>query len=229
MTLFQSGRQRSVLQSGKRRATRIALAAFFVCALSACGTTTPMEARDGSGDAPDLGAYTGVVIGEFNDRATEGRRFKDADSDKKALYEAEVAQRADEFADKIEFYVASEERFARVDRDREPTASDIVIEGDILTLKPGNPLLRLAIPWFAGKVKFEAVVRVRDGATSDMIGTIVVDRYSLVGGGVWSLSQSVDSLMNAGAKAVAKRVTAEIQTRVAVAPVVESQGEHHVD
>jgi hypothetical protein len=75
----------------------------------------------------------------------------------------------------------------------------------------GNVALRLLVGMGAGSSYFDANIRLIDGASGATLSTTKVDKNSWGLGGGIAASQTVESFMNQGAKAVAKDASAMLQ------------------
>lgn len=176
----------------------------IVAALTACGTTTTLQAPDDAAASIDLGGYDAVVVGNFENEATASKAFKGKDAtSKKQTHQADADAAAGAFADLIVSELRKTNAFSQVSRGDTPQPGAIWIDGKVTRYERGNAAARLFVGMGAGSSYFDAVVNVRDPETRNVLGSIVVDRNSWVLGGGIAAGQNVDNFMRKGAQKVA--------------------------
>lgn len=180
---------------------RAAVALAAVALVTGCGTTTTMQSREAPGERPDLTEYTHIVVGPFRDEATAAAKFRDEQQQQK--YELAVADAGARFRAMLIRELTSSKAFDLVEEGDAPEPDALYLDGDITRFATGNKALRVLVGFGSGKVAFDAVARVRDGQTQQVLGTVVVDKNSFPTGGILALPQTTEGFMKSGARRIA--------------------------
>jgi hypothetical protein len=160
--------------------------------LSACGSVTPLQTRDGKPAVAVGKLYQRVLVKDFT------HTVKDDDGT------TPVAARR--FADKIADTLRAARPGLEVARSGKAGAGTLVVSGEVTRYMEGNAALRLLIGMGAGSSYFDANVYLTDGASSKELGMIRVDKNSWGLGGGLAATQTVDTFMTAGAKTTSDEV-----------------------
>lgn len=207
-----------------RRLTRVpgyAALILLVALTAACGTTTPLQSRDGSDEPLVLTQYKRIVIGPFTDEATAVRTFKSSEQEER--FSRTVADAGERFRSMLADEFNQTEHYDSVRLGDTPEPGELYVDGDITNFRVGNKAARFLVGLGAGKVAFDAVARVQDGASRTVLGTIVVDRHSFPVGGMLSLPQTVEGFMRSGARRVAEQVAPPEDDRLETASATGAQ------
>lgn len=177
-------------------------------ALTACGGTTNIQDSAGAETVLDLSGYDSVVVGNFGDKATENRKFKDSDSgrEKKREFVAQVKSGSDLFATYLVEAIETSGAFSQVRRGDTAQPNELLLDGDITRYARGNAAAKFLIGLGAGSTYFDAIVRVSEGGGDAPIGQIIVDKNSWALGGAISAAQNIESFMRGGAKKTADQL-----------------------
>ena len=169
-------------------AGNVALAAVSILVFAGCSTVAPIERHESGLDVSALGRLDRVIVEDFG---------MDIDA---GIDDSEVGK---DFADMVatELLIAGD--FVRVRRRGEPAAGALVVGGVIHRYQEGSPTARMLIGFGAGSSSFVATIRMREGGTDTLIGTLVVDSSSWALGGAIAASQDAGHFMNEAAKRVA--------------------------
>lgn len=177
--------------------------------LGACGTTSSLKSADAATEQRiDLSSYNAAVIGDFADKATVGKKFKSNEKGmtKKAEYEADVQAASATFGEYLQAELRKLNVFESVGRGDAAAEGALFIEGEITRFERGNAAAKFLIGMGAGSTYFDAIVEIKDGATGEKLGQIIVDKNSWVLGGAISASQNVEGFMRGGAEKAAKEL-----------------------
>lgn len=190
------------------RLFRYTFIVLALAGLSACGTTSGLQPDDVVTESIDLSAYQHVVISDFEDAATASKTFKSTTKGqaKKDAYRADVRAAGVTFAEYIQAELQKLNFLESVSRGDEAAEGALLIDGKITRFERGNAAAKFLIGMGAGSTYFDATVSVRDGATGEELGTIVVDKNSWVLGGAISASQNVEGFMRGGAEKTAREI-----------------------
>jgi hypothetical protein len=167
--------------------------------LAGCGSISKIQPST-EGHATDLTKYTRVVVASFEDKVSE----KAKDPEVQARRRTGVGR----FRELLALELRSSGAFTQVSTDASNEPNTLLIGGAVTRYVEGSGFARLAIGLGAGNAYFDATVEIRDAATKQLLGTVVVDRNSWGGGGVFSMSQTLDTFMNEAAKSVSAQVVA---------------------
>lgn len=176
---------------------------------SGCGGTSALKPVAGADSQQiDLSSYQYAVIGDFSDKATAGKRFKNNQKgqDKMAKYQADVQAAGVTFGEYIQAELVKVNVFEGVSRGNEAGEGALLIGGEITRYARGSAAAKFLIGMGVGSTYFDATVQIRDGVTGENLGQIFVDKNSWALGGVISATQSVESFMRGGAVKVAKEL-----------------------
>ncbi len=175
-----------------------------LAALAGCGTTTSLQKPGDAEAGIDLAGYDQVIVANFTNDATSSKAFKGKTADEKRVaHQADTDAATNTFADMIVAELIKTDAFSQVGRGESPQAGALWIDGRITRFEKGSAAARLFVGMGAGSSYFDATVNVKDAATGNTLGTIVVDKNSWVLGGGLAAGQSVEGFMRGGAKKVA--------------------------
>jgi Domain of unknown function (DUF4410) len=163
-----------------------------ILALSACGSVATLQTRDGKPVPAASNLYQRVLVKDFTHTV----------KDDKGTTPIAARRFSEKIADSI--------RLARpglaVARSGKAAPGTLVIQGEVTRYMEGNAALRLLVGMGAGSAYFDANIYLTDGASGKEIGLIRVDKNSWGPGGGLAATQTVDTFMDAGAKATAAEV-----------------------
>jgi hypothetical protein len=157
-----------------------------------------------------LEKYSKVLVQDFQDKVSATKK-----ESRRAKKETEMKVATLQFAELIAYELRDTGRFDEVERVGTPDEATLVINGEITRYEEGDAALRFMIGMGAGSSYFDAIVEFHDGATNELLGTIVVDKNSWVLGGGLAAGQTPQEFMREAAKKIAREVA---QARVARAP-----------
>ena len=170
--------------------TRLPLLALAVClCLPSCGTVSELQPPTTGASVPTGKTFVRVLVKDF------GHTVADDDGT------TPVAAR--KFSDRIAEAIRAAKPGASVARDGKAGADTLVIEGEVTRFMEGNAALRFLVGMGAGCSYFDANVRLVDGGSSRVLGSIKVDKNSWGLGGGLAATQTVDVFMTQGAKKAA--------------------------
>lgn len=139
---------------------------------SGCASVSPggMSSTE-TGRATDYGQYTRVLVRDFRDRFTSPTERIPLDElqERKAL----LAEASKTLPDAVAEALRAQGAFAEVLRSGTPTASTLVVDGDILKLYGENDLARRATRGRTGEALAEVRVQLHDGATGTLLGSFL--------------------------------------------------------
>jgi hypothetical protein len=190
---------------------RLALISPVIWQGAAFGQVSPGDsALNGLG----LAAYDAIVVGEFEDRATENARFSgdtpEEIEEAKGTYEADLAIARRNFSMLLLQELQRTEVFPEVlPVGESPTGRAMLIDGEITQFDRGNLTTRLFLGMGAGRVRFDAIVRVRDRESGAEIAAINIDRGSGLIGGALGSTITIEYLMQHSAMKVASALRKE--------------------
>lgn len=167
--------------------------------LAGCGSISKIQPST-EGQATDLTKYSRVVVSSFEDKVSE----KAKDPEVQARRRTGVGR----FRELLALELRSSGAFTQVSTEASTEPNTLLIGGAVTRYVEGSGFARLAIGLGAGNAYFDATVEIRDAATKQLLGTVVVDRNSWGGGGMISMSQSLDSFMNEAARNVSAQIVA---------------------
>ncbi len=182
-------------------ARRILLAIGFCISLgflTGCGTVTPIKPA-AEAQAVDLKHYNRVIVKAFED----GVSMKAKDPEVQARRRNGVGK----FRDMILTELRGGGAFKEVLPEGTPDADTLTIGGAVTRYVEGSAAARLLVGLGAGNAYFDATVEVRDGLSGKLLGTLTVDRNSWGGGGLLSMSQTLDSFMQEAVKRLGAQLT----------------------
>lgn len=164
------------------------LALALTLSLTSCGT---VETQPSAGDlsVPVGKTFSKVLVKDFTHTVSDD--------------DGTTPVAARKFSDRIAEAVKTARPSAMVARSGKAGADTLVIEGEVTRYMEGNAALRLLVGMGAGSSYFDANVRLVDGGTSKVLGSVKVDKNSWGLGGGIAASQTVDTFMKAGAKKTA--------------------------
>jgi hypothetical protein len=166
--------------------------------LVGCGSVSDLQPTT-PGASADLRRYQKVVVHPFTN--TVAVTQKDPAEADRARAQLEATTR------KFNTLVFEEIRlsgaFAEVVRGETTVPESMVIDGVITRAVEGSKAARLWVGFGAGNAYFDAILKVRDGTTGELLATLIVDRNSWGGGGLLAAEQTLDSFMLEAAKEVA--------------------------
>ena len=168
--------------------------------LSGCGTVSQVTPTPGK--TVDLSKYDRVLVLDFADGVTAKAR-PSAQVKKKA----EMAVRTKSFPDWIASELGGKNVFKEVTRTGNPDPQTLVISGTITRYTEGDAVGRLMIGFGAWSSYFDATVDFKDGGTSDIIATQLVDKNSWVLGGGIAATQTPEGFMKEAAKKLAEDIS----------------------
>lgn len=173
-----------------------ALALAAGLGLSACGTTSQLEAP-AAGQTIDLSRYDRLLVEDFTDAASSKANPK-----AKARVEAAMTIATRTFPDAISAEVRKNGGFSEVLRKGQPDAKTLVLRGAIEQWDEGNEALRLMVGFGAGNSNLDAKVQLVDGGSNAVLGTWVVDKNSWALGGAIAASQGPAAFMQEAARKI---------------------------
>jgi hypothetical protein len=165
-------------------------------------------------DELDVAAFDAIVVGDFEDRATESSRFSgdtpEEIEEAKRVYEADLSIVRRNFSTLLIQELKRTEVFSEVlPIETPPTRRALLIEGEITQFDRGNLKTRFLIGMGAGRVRFDATVRVKDAKTGAEITVIEINRGSGLAGGAVGMSITAEYLMQRSAIKVASTLRNE--------------------
>lgn len=192
-----------------------ALIVVAALVLTACGSTSGMKRSSSSESAAssastdgtqapaissDFSRFDRVLVRDFANATT----ITTKNAAKREVQTSQAVAAGKRFADRIAEGLQSGSAFTEVVREGEPTATTLVIEGNVTKYKAGNRAMRMLIGFGAGSANFDARVRFTDGATGDELSYITVDQNSWFLGGLFAAVQTVDDFVDGAATKVAE-------------------------
>ena len=171
--------------------------------LTGCGTTSPMQVSENA-QMIDLRAYTRLLVEDFADEATAR-----AKPELRPLLAPKMAEAVQTFPDQIAAVIRDAGGFDEVMREGPVDASTLILRGAITQYDEGNATLRWMVGFAAGNANFDARLELIDGASSELLGTWIVDKNSwALGGGIAATQRPEDFMAEAAAK-----IGAELSTK----------------
>jgi hypothetical protein len=173
-----------------------------------------VQAQPTDRGALTIAAYDAVIVGKFADDATEKVRFSGDTSGEIArarqAYQADLATVRENFSAFLLSELKRSGAFAEVVSEGQmPTGRALSIDGEITKFDRGNPTMRLFVGLGAGRLSFEATLRIKDASTGTEIERIEVDRGSGLFGGVLGMALSVEYFMQVSAARIASKLRNE--------------------
>ena len=196
----------------------IALALCF----AGCGSVSNIK-TPGKSKLNAIAAYDRVVVEDFND--TTHPNIKD--DVKLAMHHDRAKMAGSNFADRIASELDALGIFKEVSRSSMDDPH-LVIFGDVVRYAEGNSAARLWIGMGAGSSYFDAIVKFKDGASGEVLGSVTIDKNSWVFGGGIASGQTVEHFMNRGAKRIAEEIseTRAVIEEIAPLPLRETAKEN---
>lgn len=180
---------------------RIVSLMMFCVLLGGCGTISKVQPST-EGQAADLSRYSRVVVAPFDDKVSN----KANNPDVQARRRIGVGR----FRELLASEIRASGSFAQVATEGSTASGPdtLLIGGAITRYVEGSSFTRLMVGLGAGNAYFDATVEFRDASTGKLLGTVLVDRNSWGGGGLISMSQTLDSFMTEAVKTVAAQLVA---------------------
>lgn len=168
--------------------------------ITGCGTISGLKSVDGT--ALDLTPYKKVVVRDFTDKTIAPEKPEKREENKLLMKRA-----TRDFADIIAIELKKTGAFAEVNREGNPDAETVVVEGAISKFERGNTTARLFVGLGAGSSYLDAVVEVRNAATGALLGSVVVNKNSWGGGGALAAGQTAEGFMEEAAKRISEEIS----------------------
>lgn len=179
--------------------------ACIAAAVSACGTTSKLQAPEGKkAEAVDLTRFSRLLVEDFTDEATAKVKPK---AQPLAKPKIEAALKA--FPDQIATVTRAGGGFEEVVRSGDADASTLVLRGAITQYDEGNATLRWMVGFAAGNVNFDSRLQLVDGGTGQALGTWEVDKNSWALGGGVAATQTPEAFMQAAAEKIGTELSAK--------------------
>jgi hypothetical protein len=170
--------------------------------MTGCGTVSNLKPT-AAGGPTDMRQYSRVIVRDFGETVSAKAKAED-----KVRREAEAKAAGRRFAEKIAAELRIAGTFEEVARDGTPAPATLTVGGTITRAVEGSKAARLLIGLGAGSSYFDATVEVRDSVTTNLLGTLVVDKNSWGGGGWLAMEQTMETFMDEAARKVAGELSA---------------------
>lgn len=181
--------------------------------MTACGTTSSLENKEGPGTVISLAPYSQLLIEDFADDATAK-----AKPEAQPLLRPKLEQAVKLFPDQIASVVKAAGGFTSVSREGVPDASTLILRGQILQYDEGNAALRWLVGFAAGNTNFDANVQLVDGGTGKAMGSWKVDKNSWALGGGIAATQTPEAFMQEAARKIGDELSAKKKLGEITAP-----------
>lgn len=175
----------------------------LVLLFSACRTTGHLELAPAVGD---LANYQCVVVQGFavqlvsNEAGAEPRI--------RATQEAGIA--AARLADLVAEYLQRQGAFTEVLRGEPNPPAALIVEGVVTRAVVGDAETRFREGTGLGSAHLEAILKVRDSDTGEVLATMVINRGSWPGGGLFAVDETLDSFLDQEARKFARQLSAAL-------------------
>jgi hypothetical protein len=166
---------------------------FAAILLSACASSNSLKMTDAGSAVTDFSRYDTIYVQAFEDE-TPGNKLPNG------------------FASRFNGYVTvalrNTDTFTTVVRDvpKTPAPNSLILTGDVTGYEKGDAALRTFVGYGAGNTYLEALLTLRDAASGETLGKIVVDKDSGFSGGILAADKSPERYVRSAAKKIAKEV-----------------------
>jgi hypothetical protein len=176
----------------------------FIVAVTVCAPFSSALAQG----SPTAGAYDSIVVGQLRDAATGNARISGDTpqqvDDAREAYRADLAVALENFQQLLIQELKRTNVFsAVVPIGTSVTGRSLLIDGEVTQFNRGNVTTRLFLGMGAGRVQFDATIRISDASTGQALTTIDIGRGSGILGGAVGSAITVEYYMQRSAMKVA--------------------------
>lgn len=163
-----------------------------------CGTVSSVKPTP-AGSGASLSHYRRAIVRDFDE--TVSTKLPEGSKREEKAAAARIATAR--FVEKVAAAVKASGAFEEVTREGQGAADTLEITGTVTRAVEGSGATRLFIGMGAGNAYFDATIEVRDSLSRELLGTVIVDRNSWGGGGIYSMTQTMESFTDEAARKVA--------------------------
>lgn len=174
----------------------------MVLLASACRTVGHLKLHPTPPET-DRAVYRMVVVRDFAVQLAENQTG--AERSGRLTKEAEFAARR--LTDRVEAYLQRRGAFAEVARGTTNPPRALIVEGTVTRAVAGDTETRFREGTGLGSAYLEAVLTVHDSSTGERVATLMIDRQSWPGGGLFAADETLGSFLDQEARKFARQLS----------------------